>query len=373
MEITKSAWAAVGAALILAACGGGNGTQTSKVTFSSLVSFGDSLSDIGTYKVGTVAALGGGKYTINSATDKNWTELIAAQLSVATPCPAQTGLDGSAGQGFSVAVVNHAGCTNYAQGGARVTNPVGPGNKLLGGGNAILGQLTTPVVTQVANHLAAVGGAFSGTELVTVMAGGNDGIMAAETYVGTMQAITAGAGGAAAAAAASPTLVTNANTAMSTAGTELATLIKTQILAKGAKYVLVVNLPNLGVTPYATAEEAKIAGSRAIIANFSAAFNTALQTGLAGTSNVQIVDAYTIITDQAANPAQYALTNVTTTACNLASPGNPLGTSLVCSANNTNTGDVSHYLFADSVHGTPYAYKLLAQLVSKDLAFAGWL
>jgi phospholipase/lecithinase/hemolysin len=372
MKLTKSTWAAVGAALILAACGGGdgNGTQTSKVTFSSLVSFGDSLSDVGTYKVGLIAsAYGGGKYTINSATDKNWTELIAAQLALPAPCAAETGLDGST---FGTALTFYSNCRNYAQGGSRVTNPIGIGNKNIPA-SAALGQLTIPVVTQVSRHLGVVGGAFSGTELVTVMAGGNDGIMAAETYVGTMQFITAGAGGAAAAAAASPSLVATANTTMTTAGTELAALIKTQILAKGAKYVLVVNLPNLGVTPYATAEEAKIAGSRAIIANFSAAFNTALQAGLAGTSNVKIVDAYTIITDQVANPAQYALTNATSPACNLASPGNPLGSSLVCSAANTNAGDVSHYLFADSVHGTPYAYKLLAQLVSKDLAFAGWL
>ena len=374
MKLTKSTWAVAGAALVLIACGGGgDGDQASRVTFSSMVTFGDSLSDLGTYKVGTVAALGGGKYTINSSTDKNWTELLAAQLKVPALCPAQKGLDGSAGQGFSVPVVSYSGCTSYAQGGARVTNPVGPGNKLLGGGNAVLGQLTVPVVTQVANHLTTTGGAFSGKELVTVMAGGNDGIIAAETYVGTMQAITIGSG-APAAAAASPALIAAANTSMTTAGTELADLIKTQLVAKGAKYVLVVNLPNLGVTPYATAEEAKVAGSRAIIANFSAAFNTALQAGLANTPNVRIVDAYSIITDQVANPVQYSLTNVSSPACNLTSPSpNPLGSSLVCNASNTNSGDVSHYLFADSVHGTPYAYQLLAQLVAKDMAVVGWL
>jgi phospholipase/lecithinase/hemolysin len=50
-----------------------------------------------------------------------------------------------------------------------------------------------------------------------------------------------------------------------------------------------------------------------------------------------------------------------------------LASSLVCNASNTNSGDVSHYLFADAVHGTPYAYQLLAQLVSKDMALVGWL
>ena len=61
------------------------------------------------------------------------------------------------------------------QGGARVTNPVGPGNKALGGANAVLGQTTGAcVVTQINNYLAANGGKFSGTEIVFVSGGPND-------------------------------------------------------------------------------------------------------------------------------------------------------------------------------------------------------
>ena len=171
-------------AAVLAGCGGGGGgDQTPKIKFSSQVSFGDSLSDVGSYSVGTVAALGGGKYNVNGAdgsvfqTGKNWTELMAAQFGLPAPCAAQTGLDGSAEQGFSVPATNHAGCTSYAQGGARVTNPVGPGNKLLGGANAVLGQLTVPVITQIQNHLAISGGSFKGDEIVFVMAGGNDALI----------------------------------------------------------------------------------------------------------------------------------------------------------------------------------------------------
>src|SRR6476469_1315537 len=54
------------AAAILSACGGGDDTpaKPAKPVFASQVSFGDSLSDVGTYKVGAVAALGGGKYTV---------------------------------------------------------------------------------------------------------------------------------------------------------------------------------------------------------------------------------------------------------------------------------------------------------------------
>ena len=160
---------------LLTACGGGSpGDQKLRIEYSSLVSFGDSLSDVGTYQVGGIIAMGGGQYTVNSATAKNWTQLLAAQMGLPAPCPAQKGLDGNASYGLSVPVVNTAACLNYAQGGSRVTNPVGPGNKLLGGSNAILGQLTVPISTQINTHLTKVGGRFSGTEMVTVMAGAND-------------------------------------------------------------------------------------------------------------------------------------------------------------------------------------------------------
>lgn len=188
MRQTKFALAILAAVAVLAGCGGGtssSGDQTLKTKYSSQVSFGDSLSDVGSYAVGSVAALGGGKFTINgnnvttnpALTGKNWTELIATQLGLPAPCAAQTGLNGTA-TGFSVPVVNHAGCYGYAQGGARVTNPAGPGNPATLTPEAIaLGALTVPVVTQIQNHLAAVGGKFKGDEIVFVMAGGNDALI----------------------------------------------------------------------------------------------------------------------------------------------------------------------------------------------------
>lgn len=367
------------AALLVAACGGGggDGNQAPAVKFTSLVSFGDSLSDIGTYKVGTVAALGGGMYTVNGiagavgtepSPSKNWTELIAGQLGLPAPCPAQTGLDGAASQGFSVTPVNHAGCFGYAQGGARVTNPVGPGNKLLGGANAVLGQLTVPVITQINNHLTAVGGSFSGTELVLVMAGGNDTFIDLATITPT---ITALVGNGMSVDAATTQASTAAVTAMGTAGAELAAYVKNLIVGKGAKYVAVVNLPDVSKTPFAYSQSVQTQG---LINTMVVAFNTQLESGLAGTPGVIVVDAYSDNRNQAANPASYALTNVTDTACDLTAPSpNALGSSLVCNASNLIAGDTSHYLFADSVHPTPYGYKLLAQLVTRSMVLAGWL
>ena len=357
--------AALLVAVFLAGCGGGGsgGNQAPKVSFTSQVTFGDSLSDVGTYAVGTITALGGGgQYTING-TGKNWTELMAAQLGLPAPCAAQTGLNGSAANGFSVPVVNHPGCTDYAQGGARVTNPVGPGNALLGGANAILGQLTVPITTQIDNHLAAVGGKFSGSEIVFTMAGANDVFIQLATYAATVTASPTSA----------PAAATAAVTAMATAATELAGYVNAKIIGNGARYVVVVNMPDVSSTPFATAQEAAAPGTKAFISTLVTTFNSQLQTLLASNPNVLFVDAYTVHRDEVTNPAAYSLSNVTTPACNLTAATNPIGSSLMCNAGNLSPGVDSNYLFSDTVHPTPYGYLLLARLVSKDMLVKGWL
>ena len=65
-------FAAVLLAATLAACGGGDGDQTPRVAYSKMVSFGDSLSDVGSYRVGAIAQLGGGEYSINGSAGVNW-------------------------------------------------------------------------------------------------------------------------------------------------------------------------------------------------------------------------------------------------------------------------------------------------------------
>ena len=224
MHQTKFALAVLAAA-VLAGCGGASGgDQALKVKYTAQVSFGDSLSDVGSYAVGTVLAKGGGKFTINGdntkinpeLTGKNWTEHLAAQFGLAAPCAAETGLEGNAAQGLSVPRVKHAGCYGYAMGGSRVTNPVGPNNKLTG---SALGALTVPVVTQIANHLAVSGGKFSGTEAVFVMAGGNDVLY----QLGVLQAGATAAGQAAGATAGAQAFVTNLATALAAGATDPAT------------------------------------------------------------------------------------------------------------------------------------------------------
>ena len=463
MHQTKFALAVLAAA-VLAGCGGASGgDQTLKVKYTAQVSFGDSLSDVGSYAVGTVAAKGGGKFTINGdntkinpeLTGKNWTEHLAAQFSLAAPCAAETGLEGNALKGLAVPRVKHAGCYGYAMGGSRVTNPVGPNNQATG---SELGALTVPVVTQIANHLAVSGGKFSGTEAVFVMAGGNDvlyqlgALQAGATAAGKTAGATAGAqafatnltmalaagatnpataaaaiGAAVKTASAAPgatstTIVGAAvqaaviagNTAvasptvygplvakaqadatvtgnaagakagadyaaaqgpllvasMKQAGTELVALVKDQIIAKGANYVIVNNLPDVAGTPSGLSKDAN---TKALINAMVSAFNGELSGGLNGNAKVLLVDVFKVSHDQGVNPGPYGLTNVSETACDLNAPGNILGSSLVCNGTNLKAGDVSHYSYADDVHPTPFNNLLLARYVAKDMVVRGWL
>ena len=468
------------AACLLSACGGSDGVGVSaplfvspapsdpvvpvappdappvKPTFGAQVSFGDSLSDVGTYAVGAVKTLGGGIFTVNgdhtaidaALTGKTWTAVLAARLGLAAPCAAQTGLDGDAASGFAVPVENHAGCLGYAQGGARVTHPVGPGNKLTG---SALGALTVPVATQIANHLAISGGHFNADDMVLVMAGGNDvllelaalsaavqgaGTSAGSTaYVSSLvrllaagatnpttaaQAISAAAATAQGSPGSTQTSVTQAaigaaavqpgNSAvgapavygpmvdtaqndaaiagvaagnayfnahapdlvdrMTTAGAELAALVKDQVLGKGAQFVVVNNLPDVAGTPAGLKESA---GGRGLIAAMVQAFNAQLDTALSGDARVLLVDAYALSHETAANPAGYGLTNVTDTACDLNATRNPLQSSLACNGSNLKPGDVSHYAYADEIHPTPYYHALLAGYVAQKMAERGWL
>lgn len=388
--------AAITAAVLLAACGGGGSEQNTKVSFSSMVSFGDSLSDVGSYKVGTIAAAGGGLFSVNGTTTGpvNWTELLAAQVNLPAPCPAETGLKSTIPSIPAVTVVDNPNCTNYAQGSSRVSSPLAPDSYALGQATsrATIGLMAVPVTAQIATHLT-VHGNYTGKELVTVLAGANDIFMHLNAVsevsnwvsgvAGSTQATAVGAarlagwttteqgaiaaGGAAAVQAAATAAVTHSGTA---AG-ELATAILGSVTGKGAQYVVVVNIPAIEKTPLGLG---LAASSQGLLQAMVTTFNSTLQTALASSSKVLVVDAYAQSIDQALNPAQYGLVNITTPICS--ATGNILGevSALTCNTTNLVSGqDLATSEYADDVHPTPAGYKLLNRLVALKMAAKGWL
>ncbi len=369
---------ALATSALLVACGGSD----DKVQFNSVVSFGDSISDVGTYKVGTVAALGGGKFTVNGTGGSVWTEFLAASLNTPAQCAARTGLLPNLPGITGAAVQDFANCNNYAQGSSRVTSsgtgPNGVGLQAYGLQN--LGLMADSLNAQFSRHLTKVGGTYNGAELVTINAGGNDAFMqlngvgsaaaggagaaAAAMIAGwpqsTIDAVTLGGAGAANAAAAA------AVSSMGQAGTELAGYIRTLVVGRGAKYVLVRNLGDLNVTPFGLSLDA---GTRGLITAMTQAYNTQLQSGLSGISGVLVLlDDYAQSADIAANPAKYGYSNITGQSCG----PNPLSSSLTCNTTNLIAGDTSRFAFADSVHPTPYAHQKAAESALALLVSVGW-
>lgn len=358
----RTSLAAAAAALVLVACGGGD--DPAPFQYDKLVSFGDSLSDLGTHNVGTIKFLadntgGAGRWTINSAAGNDmWTERLAAQVGVDKPCPAETGLLPNIEDIDGAPVTTMAGCFSYAQGSSRITDPLGPNSYALQALNQqTLGLIAKPVADQMAAHLAASGGSYSGKELVTILAGANDVFMELAFLGGPLGAATP----------------EDAVIRVATAGAALGQLIKTQVVDKGAKRVLVLNVPDVAGTPFA-----KSLGPSgvALVDAMTTAFNAQLAAQLKDVPNVRLGDAYAVSKDQGANPAAYGLSNVTDVACGpnaLSVSATANGTALVCNSNYLVDGDTSRYQFADDVHPTPYGHQLLAQFALKELAQAGWL
>ena len=384
MKNIKLALTGVAFAALLSACGG---SSDNRIQFAKVVTFGDSVSDAGAYQVGDIAALGGGKFTVNGVANNIWTEALAANLGAGTQCAAQTGLLPNNGV-MGAAVVNIAACNNYAQGSSRVTavgsGPNGVALQRAPYNQVNLGLIADSIQNQINRHVNKVG-AFGATDVVTVNGGGNDFFMqlgavgaaatggAAAQGAGTIAgwpAATVGAvaaGGEAAVNAASNAAVT----AMGQAGAELAVYVKTLIVAKGAKYVVVRNLGDLNGTPFGSTFGAS---TRQLSTAMTTTFNNSLKQGLAGVEGVIYFDDYTRGQAIATNPAAAGYSNVTGFACGrdaFSRPGDVIGSSIICNARTLVPGDTSKYAFSDSVHPTPFAAQDAAAFTVRLMRNAG--
>jgi len=396
-----SSW--VAATLLLAACGGSDpevpgsgspsGAPTTPGTFTAIVSFGDSLSDIGTYAPATSLAgdgsapYFGGRFTTNDTTTgaptatplgKVWVENLAASLGIVVT-PAEVGFAGTSVQCPAAAVPALATtCTAYGQGGARITNPDGIGKSI--------GALTVPLVTQVANHLARFG-SFKSSDLILVYGGSNDVFIHFDAFGVTAAQIQADAAAGLITPDQANLALFNAQQVaqaeMKTAALELATLIKTEILAKGGSYVAVMLLSDIADTPLGNSPE--VAPARSVLTALSQTFNLWLRDGLTG-QPVQFIDTYALFKDAYANPALYGIANNTGVACDLAKiqalTGGQVndGSSLFCNATpgapyNTLTAgaDINTWQFADSVHPSTGGHKLMSDAFAAALHSFGWI
>ncbi|RFU46908.1 SGNH/GDSL hydrolase family protein [Paraburkholderia sp. DHOC27] len=398
LRMTQVAIASAAFAL-LAACGGGSGNNNSSSTPAGgvnlqVVSFGDSLSDVGTYSPVIAADFGGGRFTTNPG--EIWTQKVAEYYG-GTLTPAYQG-------GFGDPLVATGGY-GYAQGGSDVVNPEGEG-----WAPDNLAATTVPVVTQVSNYLAAHQ-SFNSNQLVLINGGANDifqyatdanlAALGAELQTGYPAAVKAGlvpntqAGEVTFIAG----YLQQTNSPIYQAAVALAGQIQT-IAGSGAKHIVLMTIPDIGQTPLGVAANAQTPGAAALLTGITAAYNGILEQAiapLATSGTVIVADAFTWLDTVALPNAAaegFTVTN-TGTACNLtamaanatayatANPsvtqgltpqqyGAQFASSLFCSPQNyTVAGADQTYMFADTVHPSTHTHALFAQYVEKTIAATG--
>lgn len=383
-------WAAVSAAALLTACGGGGNSGETKATITSVKVVGASLADSGTF---------GYKFTVQSSSGtayKVYPERIAATYGIGNFCSAYSSSDGTT-------FTSNAGCTNYAVAKASINYAAAPTSKY-----SQLQQLTD-----------AGNAGFSSSDLLIVGEGSANDMSALITAF-----LTARAG--------SFTTFNNLRTALTVAATNLnagvslsassgninnfpaegveyvqaladtlAASIKANALDKGATRIAVLNTLDITKTPQLQAAlapygSATAASVTALIQTWIQAYNARLEAKLASYGGkVAIVDFYTNFNAEMADPAQYGLNDITGTVCDQIvnaggthTPGSvSLATLSVVGACTDSAASAitpsqgadgtstwwQRYLFADGFHPTPYGHQLLAQLVAKRLTEAGWL
>jgi phospholipase/lecithinase/hemolysin len=396
MRLQKN-WIAVAALAtsLLTACGGGDdayipgtaapaGAPTTAGSFTAVVSFGDSLSDVGAYAPATslmgngMAPFFGGKFTTNDGTNGTvWVENLATALGLVVT-PAEVGFAGTSvacPAAANPALANT--CTAYGQGGARVTDPNGIGKDG--------GALTVPVKTQIANHLARFG-SFKATDLIFVYGGSNDvfvqfggvGAAAAQAQADAMAGLITSAEATVRVQQAALT----AEVGMQQAAREMAGYIKDEILAKGGVYVAVMGLSDIADTPFGNSLPATL---RPVLSSLSNTFNFWLREGLNG-QPVQWIDTWAIFKNSYNNPAAFGFTNNTVPACDAAKisaiTGGAVtdGSSLFCSStagapyNGLRDGaSATTWQFADSVHPTTGGHKAMSDAFLAELQGFGWV
>jgi len=237
-------------------CGGARGGD-----ITGIVSFGDSLSDVGNF----FAATGGASppsppYDAGRFSNgPNWVEYLAHDLGVVAP------------------TASSSGGTDYAYGGAMTDT--GYTSSTFAGATANVPNIGTQIDTYLASNTP------NPNQLFTIWGGAND-------FLGGGQ--------------------TNPAIPVSNIGTEITTLANA-----GARQFIVPNLPLLGEVPYALINltPAQQQGLDQLTIGFDSLLQaevTQLQQSLG--VQIHLVDIATLFQNVIANPSQYGFTNVTSDA-----------------------------------------------------------
>lgn len=285
-------------------------------SFSDLIVFGDSISDGGNVAAFLFPPAGAFSPTVPADITSNlfvagppsalgvysngpvWSQQVAAKLGVA-------------------ALPSALGGTNFAVGGAETRQEIV---------DPAVGMASPSLVTQANTYLSSLpAGSSAPSQALYVVEGGGNNLIRLLT---------------------NPNITSTdiANEAVAYASDVVS--IVSALKGAGAQHIIVWNVPDAGLVPFASALNASATATAV-----SAFFNATLAQGLSSAApGVQIFDAFGAFDDFATHPAQYGLTNVAD-ACG-----------------NSALGCGSHPLFWDGLHPTTYGHQLLAD---RFLALAG--
>lgn len=279
--------------------------------FSTIYSFGDSLSDVGNISALTLHTLPATPYVGGHFTNGPvWVEDLAAQLGLSAPRPSVLG------------------GTGFAYGGAET------------GAEALHAQNPADLPTQLA-QFAVSHPVPAANALYTLSIGANDVFDAVSAY--------------------------SANPAAATADIAQAVRNETAFIAglaaHGARNLVVLNVPDLGKTP---SETARGPGTAGVASYLSALYDVQLSNALSGLAtadhlSLHLVNTYTLLDQGIANPSAYRLTNVTQPVWT-GTYNNPASGTL-----NAAGAAQNGYLFFDSIHPTATGHALLASAARTSL------
>ena len=306
------------------------------VEFKNIYSLGDSLSDVGVY---SNAVIGGAalqnitlpniqyRFTNNNldGSSKVWVEDLAGRLGLTIRPNRINPIE--------------VGGTAFAEGGARVSNPVGIG---YAPSNLIT---TVPLTTQV-DRLLTQRPKLDSSDLVFLWAGANDGFTQLGAFTDNP---------------------TPGLTQMAIEGGVMATQVQ-RLRTAGAKYVVVALVPNLANTPFGALLTGQSAAAGQFLTALSSAFNTQVLSTVPAAGAV-VVDVNKLLGDVIANPVKYGFNanSLGATACGVnpaATGANDYFNSSLTSCFNSNP---DNYLFADGVHPSAKAHAMFGQFAYSGL------
>lgn len=285
-------------AITLCATGWAHASEYNSVTF-----FGDSLTDGGYFSPITQGQLQNaesGQFTTNP--DNTWATSFAEQLG-------------------SEAVANTLNGeqtgNNYAIGGARAGEDVSNNSF---GISVPIDSANTQVNDYLSNNTVDPNG------LYVVWAGANDLSAAAEDPSNAQSIIGAAVG----------SQIASINT----------------LKDSGANYILVPNVPDIGLTPRAIEQGEAAQAQSTFITN---QYNQAMLDGVTATgANIIPLDTFSLLQQITPDPQSYGFANVTDRACGTTS-------SLLCGRNELVSADANNsYFFADDIHPTGRAHQMIA-------------